>query len=39
MLNKTNNKVIKSTRVGNVWVINAIVNAEDVGVGGFGRLG
>ena len=39
MLNKVSNKVTKSTRVGNVWVINAIVRAEDVGAGGFGRLG
>ena len=39
MLNKANNKIIKMTRVGNVWVVNAIVSAEDVGLGGFGRLG
>lgn len=39
MLNKNTNKVTKSTRIGNVWVINAIVNIEDVGSQIFGRLG
>ena len=39
MLNKATNKIIKMTRVGNVWVVNAIVSAEDAGPGGFGRRG
>ena len=39
MLNKCTNKVTKSTRVGNVWVIHAIVNSENVGNHNFGRLG
>ena len=31
ILNKKTNKVMKSSRIGNVWVIEAIINAEDAG--------
>ena len=37
ILNKFNNKVTKSTRIGNIWVIEAIVYAEDVGEASFVR--
>ena len=37
ILNKSNNKVTKSTRIGNIWVIEAIVYAEDVGEASFVR--
>ena len=39
ILNKATNKILKSTRVGNVWVIEAIINAEDAGTESFVRLG
>ena len=31
LFNNANNKVTKSTRIGNIWVIEAIVDAKDVG--------
>ena len=39
MLNKTSGRVIKTTRIGNVWIIEAIINAEDAGEESFVRLG
>ena len=39
MLNKTTGRVIKTTRVGNVWIIEAIINAEDAGDESFVRRG
>ena len=39
ILNKGTNKIMKSSRIGNVWVIEAIVDAENVGHESFARLG
>ena len=39
MLNKTSGRVIKTTRVGNVWVIEAIISVEDAGEESFVRQG
>ena len=37
MLNKATNKVMKTTRFGNIWIAEAIVNAHDAGDEGFAR--
>ena len=39
MLNKRTNRMTKITRIGNVWVIEAIINAEDAGTESFVRRG
>ena len=39
ILNKTTNRAIKMTRVGNVWIIEAIVNGSDIDDMGFARRG
>ena len=39
VLNKRTNKILKSSRVGNVWVIEAIIDAENAGIESFMRRG
>ena len=39
ILNTTTNRITKTTRVGNVWVIETITNAEDAGNESFVRRG
>ena len=39
IVNKTTNRITKTTRIGNVWAIEAIINAEDAGDESFVRRG
>ena len=37
MLNKATNKVTKTTRIGNVWIVEAIIDSENAGKESFVR--